>query len=281
MLSIMLSIIFKYNIMFSILYIYLLLNVVYSYGFNIHKYLGKLTDVYLNEFEPILYNKILNILDSDIASISSWADKIKRKKEYDWSRQLHYIDILECRKDLYTKDIIDKYCENNCVVSALQNFTYTLKYNLIQPEMNLTNADILKFIIHFIQDISQPMHLLGYEKGGNSLKLIINQNNKNRTTNLHFLWDTMLPEFFIKKYTYHFPKICINNVYNNLDNNLLGNLDNILLDILNKNIKQVACKIYPDTDYIVFDEYFNSNYFITLFDNYYFIMISTLKYIFN
>lgn len=262
----------------TLIILYLLLNFIcnssYGYGFNIHKYLGKLSDLYLNESEPILYNKILTMLDSDIASISSWADKVKRKKEYSWSSQLHYIDILECRKDLYTKDVIDKYCENNCIVSALQNFTYTLKYNLIKPQTNLTNSDILKFIIHFLQDISQPMHLLGYNKGGNTLKLIINQNGKNKTTNLHFLWDTILPDFFIQKYNYSFPKICINPFYFN-------QLDDILLDVLNKNIKQVACKIYPDSNYIIFNEYFTPNYFITLFDNYYYLMTYTLRYIFN
>lgn len=265
----------------SILYIYLYLSLhtVYSYGFNIHRYLGKLSDVYLNESEPILYNKIINMLDNNIASISSWADKIKRKKEYSWSSQLHYVDILECRKDLYTKDIIDKYCENKCIVSALQNFTSILKYNLINNQndkynqFNLSNSEILKFIIHFLQDFSQPMHLLGYDKGGNTLKLTVNKNGKNITTNLHFLWDTMLPEFFIKNYKYIFPKFCINDINNNLDD--------ILLDILNKNIKQVACKIYPDSDYILFDEYFNPEYFTILFDNHYTILIYTLRYIFN
>ena len=52
-------------------------------------------------------------------------------------------------------------------------------------------------------------------------------------------------------------------------------------DILNKNIKQVACKIYPDSDYILFDEYFNPEYFTILFDNHYTILIYTLRYIFN
>ena len=248
-----------------------------AYGYNIHKYLGKLTDDYLEKIEPELYNKIINLLDGEsISVVSSWADKVKRSKKYAWTKNLHFIDIMECSKERYTKDTIDKYCNNNCVVSALQDFTNSIKYNfnydyIIDDGTKLTNAELLKFLIHFIQDFSQPMHLLGYDRGGNSFKVNIFINGKSRKSNLHYIWDSMLPEYFVKNYEYSIK-------YKKLERP--KNYYEIIEDVLNKNI-HISCRIYPDSHYIIFNDYFNEKYFITLFDNYQYLMVSTLKYIFD
>jgi hypothetical protein len=257
--------------------IFLFTPIVYGYGYRTHGYLGKLTDIYLQKYEPILYNKVLDVLNGyTIESISTWADKIKNKKEFTWTKELHYIDILECRIDKYPKDVIDNYCDEHCITSALQDYTNSLKYNInydyIQDGYKLTNNELLKFIIHFLQDFSQPMHLLGYDRGGNSFKLDVYIDGKNKTTNAHYMWDSMLPEHFIKNYPYTF-----------MDNKIQkpDNYYNLLEDILNSNIKNVSCHIYPDTHYIIFDKYFNKDHFILLFNNYQTLIISTLKYIFE
>jgi hypothetical protein len=254
---------------------YLLTNVL-GYGYKMHKYLGGLTDVYLQEYEPNLYNKVTKILGGNsISSISSWADKVKRQGKYAWTKDLHFIDILECHRERYSKDIIDKYCKNHCIVSAIQDFTNSIKFNWkydykTNSGITLTNNELLKFLIHFIQDLSQPMHLLGYERGGNSFPVTVLINNKNVTSNLHYIWDSMLPEYFIKTYSY-------NNSYNT-NYSKPHDYSKLLEDVLNDNM-WISCRIYPDSHYIVFKEYFKKDYFIKLFDNYRLLMISTLKYI--
>ena len=262
------------------LLIFIVINIIYlvsGYGYNMHKYLGQLTDDYLQKNNPNLYNKVLNVLDGNsIAQISSWADTIKRNPKWIWTKDLHFIDILECHKQSYSKDVINKYCKQNCIVSALQNFTNSIKYNfnynyIFNNENKLTNLELLKFIIHFIQDLSQPMHLLGYDRGGNSFKVNVFIDGKNRTSNLHYIWDSMLPEYFIKHYNYTIS----NNTFSTPDNYY-----KLLESILNDNI-QISCKIYPDSHYIIFNEYFNKEYFIKLFDNYQLLIIKTLEYIFN
>ena len=163
-----------------------------GYGYKMHRYLGKLTDSYLEKYEPEIYNKVINIFSGDtISSISSWADRIKRKQQYSWTKDLHFIDILECRMDKYDKSIIDKYCENHCIMSALQDFTNSIKYNfkydyIFSDKSKLTNVELLKFLIHFIQDFSQPMHLLGYDRGGNNFKVNMYIDTRNITSNLNF-----------------------------------------------------------------------------------------------
>ena len=88
---------------------------VWGYGYKMHEHLGKLTDIYLQKYEPKLYNKTVSLLENHtIASISSWADKIKRQPMYSWTKNLHYIDILECSNTKrYDKRVIYKYCNNN------------------------------------------------------------------------------------------------------------------------------------------------------------------------
>lgn len=250
---------------------------VFGYGYKMHGHLGKLTDTYLIKYEPEIYNKINNLFDGQsIESISSWADKVKRQKQYAWTKDLHFIDILECHRERYNKDVIDKYCENHCIISALLDFTNSIKYNfnydyVFNDGTKLTNTELLKFLIHFLQDFSQPMHLLGYDRGGNSFKVNILFDGKNRTSNLHFIWDSMLPEYFKDNYMYTSPSIRYdkpNDYYK------------LLEDILNDNI-QISCRIYPDSHYIIFNDYFKEEHFVKLFDNYHKLVISTFKYIFE
>lgn len=248
-----------------------------GYGYKMHGYLGDLTDKYLQKYEPELYDKVVKLFDGDsIKSVSSWADKIKNKKKYQWTKELHYIDILECRKDRYSKDIIDKYCENHCIVSALQDFTNSIRHNfefdyVKEDGEKLTNVELLKFLIHFLQDFSQPLHLLGYDRGGNSFKVNVYIDGRNRTSNLHYIWDSMLPEYFVENHAYTIS----NTKYSKPDNYYT-----VLENVLNENI-HISCRIYPDSHYIIFNDYFNADDFMKLFDNYQYLVVSTLKYIFE
>jgi hypothetical protein len=250
---------------------------VMGYGYKMHGHLGKLTDSYLSKHELEIKNKIDNLFDGKtIESVSSWADKIKRKPKYAWTKDLHFIDILECHRERYTKDVIDKYCENHCIVSALLDFTNSIKYNfkydyVFDDGSKLSNVELLKFLVHFIQDFSQPMHLLGYDRGGNSYKVNILFDGKNRTSNLHYIWDSMLPEYFVNNYAYTLP----NKIYDKP-----SNYYELLEDVINDNI-QISCRIYPDSHYIIFNDYFKEEYFVKLFDNYMKLVIGTLKYIFE
>lgn len=249
-----------------------------SYGYTMHEYLGKLTDNYLQKFEPSIYNKVIKLFDGEsIESVSPWADRVKRNKEYNWTKELHYIDILECGKDRYNKSLIYKYCENSCIVTALQDFTNSIKHNFehkytSKDGTELTNVELLKFLFHFMQDFSQPLHLLGYDRGGNSFRVNLYMNGYNKTLNLHTLWDSLLPMYFVEHHVYNFPytRFTAPDDYYQL-----------IEDVLNINIKDVACKIYPDSHYIIFNDYFKEEYFMTLFDNYHKLMVHTLKYIFE
>lgn len=56
--------------------------------------------------------------------------------------------------------------------------------------------EALKFIIHFLGDIHQPLHDEALDIGGNTVKVTF----ANVTTNLHAIWDTQIPEKLVGGY---------------------------------------------------------------------------------
>jgi hypothetical protein len=60
--------------------------------------------------------------------------------------------------------------------------------------LSATNtAEALKFLVHFVGDITQPLHDEAYEVGGNDIKVTFN----GYSDNLHADWDTYMPEQLI------------------------------------------------------------------------------------
>lgn len=243
----------------------LLLRFVHAFGFNTHRHLGDLTERSLN---PVILNKIKTILPNEtLHDASIWADQVKYTKEYYWSKQLHYLDIQECPLSKIDDALVNKYCKNKCIFAALMNFTSLLKSSSDNALPNL------KFLLHFMQDFNQPMHLLGYSRGGNGDMLIVSRNGRNRTINLHAFWDTYVPEYFIKTYDYKYQGT-VTKITS------LSEYKGFVMDILNMNQK-IACKIYPGKQqYIIFEEYYKPEILVTLFDNYLHLALSTFEFIF-
>jgi len=234
-----------------------------SYGFKGHSFLGSLAEKYLDTNTSIKIKEIMQ--ENSFEKASVWADSIKRQSKYSWTKELHYIDIdrVECENPVpLSYSVLDKYCKGEiCNVYAIQNFLSNMTYNY-----ELSEAEKLKFVLHFIQDFNQPFHLIGDFRGGNDYKVSVLKDERNKTTNLHFLWDTDMPEYYIKNYNYNYT---IQH-----DNSM--NLRDLLLNILNTNFK-IACKVFPENHYIIFAEYFKEEYMKTLFDNY----ITLLFKVFN
>lgn len=241
----------------------------YCFGFNTHRHLGELTE---NALDSSILHKIKAIIGNEsLYNASIWADQVKYTKEYYWSKQLHYLDIQECPLSKLTDAIVNKYCKNKCIFAALMNFTSILKNS---DKIGSGEGYSLKFLLHFMQDFNQPMHLLGYSHGGNGDTLIVSRNGRNRTINLHAFWDTYIPEYFIKNYEYKY-----NGKVTKITD--MSEYKEFLMNILDMNQK-LACKVYPGKQqYIIFEEYYKAEILVMLFDNYLTLAISTFKFIFN
>jgi hypothetical protein len=87
-----------------------------------------------------------------LASVSSWADDIRdeRPETYRW----HFVDMPLAE----TKYDPDKHCKptekGDCIVAALER----LKKDLQCAPTNDQKRDALRFVIHFVRDIHQPLH---------------------------------------------------------------------------------------------------------------------------
>lgn len=128
---------------------------------------------------------------TDFISTGPWADDIRssRKETGGW----HFIDIY-FRPD--GKPAQNKPDEEN-VVWAIDKFSKVLADHS-QPDA--ARAEALRFLIHFVGDIHQPLHATSREtdalpkgdRGGNDFKIeapSIFANDERPPKNLHSLWD--------------------------------------------------------------------------------------------
>lgn len=85
---------------------------------------------------------------------------------------------------------MERDCKSEgCVVSALQNYTS----RLIDASGSLPveeHEQAVKFIIHFVSDLHQPLHTEDVAKGGNGIHVKFDD----RYFNLHHVWDTSIVE---------------------------------------------------------------------------------------
>lgn len=151
-----------------------------------HRTVAYLADLYLTPNATTLVADLLN--HQDISEAALWADKIRYIPGFAYSRAWHYIDAQDdpprqCGLN-FTRDCLP---ETGCAVSALVNVTRQVN------DMSLSHADrgqALRWVLHLIGDIHQPLHTEMEDRGGNEISVLFN----NRHTNLHSVWDTLIPE---------------------------------------------------------------------------------------
>ncbi len=122
---------------------------------------------------------------------ATWADEIKSDKSYDYSYQWHFQNL----KDSMTVEELNFLIDNP--LTEGEHLFYAIQQMMTRLKNNKNDAEALKFLVHFVGDLHQPMHLGRLEDlGGNKVKTMW----FGKEINLHSLWDTYLIEN--KKYTY-------------------------------------------------------------------------------
>jgi hypothetical protein len=136
-----------------------------------------------DELTPAAKAQVLGLLGSPDArsameEASTWADKIKFQRPE--TRPWHYVDI-----EIGTRGY-DKAADcpdDACVVAQIDRDEGILRdRKLAQP----VRAEALRFLIHFIGDLHQPLHCAdNHDRGGNEVNVMIGR----RHENLHAVWD--------------------------------------------------------------------------------------------
>jgi hypothetical protein len=132
---------------------------------------------------------ILNDTSSSyLAKVATWADEYRTTDEGDFSSSFHYIDAEDNPPASCDVDF-DRDCgDEGCVVSAIANYTQRVQQTGTLDHMQVNYA--LRFIVHFVGDVTQPLHDESFELGGNEVDVTFDGED----TNLHAVWDTSMPE---------------------------------------------------------------------------------------
>jgi len=140
--------------------------------------------------------KIQNLLGPGVslASIASWADDYRDDDPgtYNW----HFVDI-PIIQDTYDPE---KECartpKGDCVVNELDRLR-----NDVRCKRGDEQQRALKFAVHFVGDIHQPLHTVADKQGGNQVDVVVFMHGARcksdcRMTrshnNLHAVWDSVL-----------------------------------------------------------------------------------------
>ncbi len=123
---------------------------------------------------------------TELADVASWPDQIQDNPAdqtlWKQTRRLHYINF---RGGPSCDYVPPRDCRNGeCVVAALQHYIAILG-DKNQPDAVRLQA--LKFVVHFVGDIHQPLHA-GYrdDLGGNKFQVQF----EGKGSNLHRVWDS-------------------------------------------------------------------------------------------
>lgn len=131
---------------------------------------------------------------SYLASIATWADSYRYTADGAFSAPLHYIDALDDPPASCDVDYARDCPEEGCIVSAIANYTSRV------AATNVSRAErqkALKWVVHFLGDIHQPLHVENLEIGGNGINVTFG----GATTNLHHIWDSNMAEKLIGGYS--------------------------------------------------------------------------------
>ncbi|RDW58396.1 hypothetical protein BP5796_12326 [Coleophoma crateriformis] len=124
---------------------------------------------------------------SYLASVASWADTYRATTAGKFSAPFHFIDAEDNPPTSCNVDYARDCGSTGCSISAIANYTQRVGDGRLSAA---NTAEALKFLVHFLGDITQPLHDEAYEVGGNNIDVTF----QGYTDNLHADWDTYMPE---------------------------------------------------------------------------------------
>jgi hypothetical protein len=157
----------------------------YKWGPKGHAAVATIGQAFINSNASASLLTLLPDNNGQMPPIASWADEIRSNPLYDWSHPLHFINTpaWNCNYERKRDCIDPTYGSMYCVDSAIQNYTARILDSSIGADQQ---NEAIKFLVHFVGDIHQPLHC-GFTKdyGGNSIK----GTYESSQWNLHAIWD--------------------------------------------------------------------------------------------
>ncbi|KAF8953447.1 hypothetical protein CPC16_003765 [Podila verticillata] len=186
-------------------------NTVHGYGILGHTLTGQVAQRFLTPETAKQVKEILSpYYDGLLSKAAPWPDTIKGQAKYRWASILHYVNTPgdnppdSCHFEY-------KYSGAD-VVNGLFNMTSQLQHYKASPpatpEEKSAREDALRFFVHFMGDVHQPLHNSGKARGGNDAPAKWGR----ARTNLHRIWDGQLILKDIKDRFDNNPKAYLDNM---------------------------------------------------------------------
>lgn len=154
-----------------------------AWGPQGHRIVGHIAEKHLTDKAKAAVRALLGpdgrLSNDDVAV---WADHVRpqRKETVPW----HYVDIpLEADRMDPARDCKD----GECVIGRIEKFRRVIADKNVKQE---ERAEALKFLVHLVGDMHQPLHCAEreHDHGGGRLKVTY----EGKPTNLHRIWDDHL-----------------------------------------------------------------------------------------
>ncbi len=159
-----------------------------AWGPTGHRVVGEVAQRYLDRSAEKGLEKLVG--KEGLGMMANWPDFIKSDRSFDYAQPWHYVTIPEGQ----TYEQSEKEPKGD-IVEAIGRMINILKD---KHESKENKIQALKFLVHFVGDIHQPLHVgKPGDRGGNDVKV----KWFGKEVNLHHLWDEELIEFQKLSYT--------------------------------------------------------------------------------
>lgn len=156
----------------------------WGWGREGHQIIATVAEDHLDESTKVMIQSLIG--NNHLYSIASWADDVRkdRRETAPW----HYVDI---RLGSAYDASRDCSLPHGCVVVKIEEF---LKVLTTKEASREDRAEALKFVVHFVGDIHQPMHAVEEARGGNEIHVQFLDSDRcgPYECNLHRVWDTSM-----------------------------------------------------------------------------------------
>ena len=169
-------------------------HIAFAWGDTGHRAIGQLAERYLT---PKAKKQIQKLLGKDnIADASLWADIVRSNPKYNFQSKWHYTNLKDGQA--YEKsNTQNKNQDQEDVVWAIDLMIKILKDQASHPKI-VDKTHALKLLIHFLEDLHQPLHAgRKVDRGGSLLYVSF----FDQTYNLHGVWDSGLIQRLGLSYT--------------------------------------------------------------------------------
>ncbi|MCC6286373.1 MAG: S1/P1 nuclease [Chitinophagaceae bacterium] len=163
-----------------------------AWGVTGHRVVAEIAQRHLNSKARKELKKLIG--EVPLAFWANWADFIKSDTSWRFAGKWHYVDLpAHMAKDDFIRDLKALPGEN------LYTQILTLQAQVKDENLPLDKKQTaLKFLIHLVGDLHQPLHVgRDEDQGGNKIQVTW----FGKPTNLHVIWDETLIDFQQWSYT--------------------------------------------------------------------------------